>query len=59
MTWSNSKVFRALVADVFDNTTAVDLGPDVPKVSLHNNSITPDRNVTSANSSQVAKLVRK
>ncbi len=50
MAWSNSKIFRAFIADVLDNTTAIDLGSDTPKVSLHNNSITPDQNVTSANS---------
>lgn len=49
MAWSGSKIFRALVADVFDNTTAVDLGSDVPKVALYNNSVTPDQNATSAN----------
>mgnify|MGYP001570395840 CR=1 FL=1 len=50
MAWANSRVFRALVRDVLDNTTAVDLGSDVPKVALYNNSITPDNDVTSANS---------
>ncbi len=50
MAWTNSKLFRACVADVFDNTTALDLGSDVPKVALYNNTITPDQNVTSANS---------
>lgn len=50
MAWSNSKVFRALVKDVFDNTTAFDFGSDVPKIALYNNSITPDQNATSANS---------
>lgn len=50
MAWSNSKMFRAFVADVFDNTMAADLGTDVPKVALYNNTITPDQNVTSANS---------
>lgn len=50
MAWTNSKVFRACLADVFDNTTALDLGTDVPKVALYNNTITPDLNVTSANS---------
>lgn len=50
MAWSNSKVFRAVVKDVFDNTMALDLGSDVPKVALYNNSITPDQNATSANS---------
>ncbi len=50
MAWSNSKIFRPFLADVLDNTTAVDLGSDTPKVSLHNNSITPSQDVTSANS---------
>lgn len=50
MAWSNSKVFRALVKDVFDNTAAFDFGSDVPKAALFNNSITPDQNATSANS---------
>jgi hypothetical protein len=50
MAWSNSKIFRPFLADVLDNTTAVDLGSDVPKVALYNNSITPDNDVTSANS---------
>lgn len=50
MAWTNSKMFRAFVADVFDNTMAADLGTDVPKVALYNNTITPDQNATSANS---------
>lgn len=48
MAWSNSKIFRAFLADVLDNTTAIDLGTDVPKVALYNNTPTPDQNVTSA-----------
>jgi hypothetical protein len=50
MAWSNSKIFRAFVADVLDNTTAVDLGSDVPKVALYNNTTAPDQDVSSANS---------
>lgn len=49
MAWTNSKMFRAALADVWDNTTALDLGSDVPKVALYNNTGTPDQNVTSAN----------
>ena len=49
MAWTNSKLFRATFADVFDNTTALDLGSDVPKVALYDNNITPDNDVTSAN----------
>ena len=51
MAWSNSKIFRAYVADIIGNTTSMDLNTDASiKVSLHNNTITPDQNVTSANS---------
>ena len=50
MAWTNSKVFRALVADVFDNTTAVNLGTDVPKAALFGTTPTPDQNVASASS---------
>lgn len=48
MAWSASKIFRPFMADVLDNTTAVDLGTDVPKVALYNNTITPSQDVTSA-----------
>jgi hypothetical protein len=50
MAWSDSRIFRPFLADVLDNTTAVDLGTDVPKVALYDNDITPDNDVTSANS---------
>jgi hypothetical protein len=50
MAWTNSKVFRALVADVFDNTAAIDLGTDVPKAALYDGTITPDNDVTAATS---------
>ena len=49
MAWSGSKIFRAFLKDVLDNTTALDLGSDAFKAALFNNSITPDENVTSAN----------
>jgi hypothetical protein len=48
MAWANSKIFRATVADVWDNTTAVDLGTDIPKVVLYDNTITPAQDVASA-----------
>jgi hypothetical protein len=41
-------MFRATFADVWDNTMAMDLGTDVPKSALFNNTITPDQNVASA-----------
>jgi hypothetical protein len=50
MAWTDSRLFRPTVADVWDNTTALDLGTDVPKAALFNNTITPDNDVTSANS---------
>ncbi len=50
MAWSNSKIFRQFVADALGNTAALDLDGDTIKVALFNNSITPDQNVTAANS---------
>jgi hypothetical protein len=50
MAWTGSKVFRPFQADTLDNTSALDLGSDGFKAALFNNSITPDQNVTSANS---------
>jgi len=50
--WADSRVFRAFVANVVGNTTAFDLdtGADTFRVALYNNSITPDNDVTAANS---------
>ena len=50
MAWSASKIFRPFLADVLGNVAAFDLDADSIKVALYNNSITPDANVTSANS---------
>lgn len=52
MAWSNSKIFRQFLGDVFGNTAAFDLSgtPDTFKAALYNTSITPDQNVTAANS---------
>jgi hypothetical protein len=50
MAWTDSHVFRALVADIFGNVTAIDFDADSFKVALYNNSITPDNDVTAANS---------
>lgn len=49
MAWTNGKIFRAYLADVLDNTTALDLGSDGFKVALYGTTPTPDQNVTSAN----------
>lgn len=51
MAWSNSKLFRQYLADVLDNVTAIDWVTDASiKAALYNNSITPDNDVTAANS---------
>lgn len=50
MAWSNSKVFRQYIADLIGNTTAMDFDADTIKVALYNNSITPDNDVSAANS---------
>lgn len=50
MAWSNSKVFRQYIADMIGNTAALDYDADTIKVALYNNSITPDNDVTAANS---------
>jgi hypothetical protein len=50
MAWSNSKIFRQFLADAFLNTAAFDLDTDSFKAALFNNTITPDNDVTAANS---------
>lgn len=50
MAWSNSKVFRQFLADAVLNVAAFDLDTDTFKVALYNNSVTPDNDVTAANS---------
>lgn len=50
MAWTDSRIFRPFVADVLSNTAAFDLDSDSIKVALYNNSITPDNDVSSANS---------
>jgi hypothetical protein len=50
MAWSNSKVFRQGLADILGNTTAMDFNTDTSKVALYDNDITPDNDVSAANS---------
>lgn len=50
MAWSNSKIFRPFLGDVLENAAAFDLGADSIKVALYDNDITPDNDVTAANS---------
>lgn len=54
MAWSNSKIFRPLLADCLDNTVALDLGSDAHKVALFDGTVTPNQDVTSANSCYAA-----
>lgn len=49
MAWSNSKIFRITLANALGNVTALDLDADSFKLANFNNSITPDQNVTAAN----------
>lgn len=50
MAFTESRIFRQYVADVLGNTTALDFDADSWKVALYNNSITPSRDVSAANS---------
>lgn len=50
MAWSNSKIFRQFMADAVLNVAAFDLDTDSFKAALYNNSVTPDNDVTAANS---------
>jgi hypothetical protein len=50
--WGTSSWFRAFITDIMENTAAFDLGgtPDTFKAALYDNDITPDNDVSSANS---------
>lgn len=48
MAWSNSKVFGALLEDVLEGTTDVDLNSGTPTAALYVTGITPDETVTAA-----------
>jgi hypothetical protein len=51
MAWSNSKMFRFMVGEVFSNNAAYDLSGasvDTFKAALYNNTTTPDQNVATA-----------
>lgn len=52
MAWSASAIFRIFVANMMGNTAAFDLdtGADSIKVALYNNTGTPSKDVTAANS---------
>lgn len=51
MAWTNSKIFSALVTDVLNNTTAIDIMSDATlNAALFDTSVTPSQVVSSANS---------
>lgn len=50
MAWTNSKIFRQWIADIVNNDTAMDYLADTVKIALYGNGITPDNDVTAANS---------
>jgi hypothetical protein len=50
MAWADSKMFRQFLADAVLNVAAFDLDSDTFRVALYTNSITPDNDVTAANS---------
>jgi hypothetical protein len=52
--WSNSKVFTSFITDVFNNTTAMDMNADTPKVALFDTTVTPSQTVASASSAYAA-----
>ena len=49
MASSNSKIFRITLANALGNVTALDLDADSFKLANFNNSVTPDQNVSAAN----------
>ena len=46
MAWTNSKVFRRTLSELFSNTQAWDFDVDAYKVALYNNTGTPDADAT-------------
>jgi hypothetical protein len=50
MAWSTSAVFREFVFGMMGNSVAFDLDADTFRCALYNNSITPDKDATAANS---------
>lgn len=49
MAWGLSSAFRQIYSDMIANACAFDWDADTIKGALYNNSITPDKNVTAAN----------
>lgn len=49
MAWADSRAFGATIEDMLENTSAIDANADTYKAALYDNTVTPDRNATSAN----------
>jgi hypothetical protein len=47
---TSSKIFTSMITDALNNTAAIDLNTDTPKVALFDNTITPSQTVASASS---------
>lgn len=50
MAWTNSKIFRPYIADMIGNVAQFDWDADSIKLALYNGTVTPDNDVTAANS---------
>ncbi len=50
MVWADSRVFQQFLEDAFLNVAAFDLDSDAFLVALYDNDITPDNDVSAANS---------
>ncbi len=50
MAWTASAAYRQLIADMIGNVTAFDYDADTMKLAGFDNTVTPDKNVTAANS---------
>lgn len=50
MAWTASKIFTAFIENALENVTAYDLDGDTFKVALFNDSVTPNQEVSQANS---------
>lgn len=48
MAWTNSRIFRAYLADCLGNVAALDADADLHHAALYNNTITPDQDAASA-----------
>lgn len=54
MAWASSKIFSALITDMFNNVAAIDVDTDTIKAALFDNTITPSQTVASASTAYAA-----